>query len=78
MIATDQDRAALRSLIEKPQPSEDGSYDLYFGPTAPARGEGQWIQTIPGKGWYVFLRICGPQESAFDGKWKLHDIAEVG
>ena len=76
MIATGQDTAALRSVIEKPQPSEDGSYDLYFGPTAPAGGEGQWIQTIPGKGWFVFLRIYGPQTPAFDGSWKLHDIAE--
>lgn len=77
MIATDQDRAALRSLIEKPQPNADGSYDLYFGPKAPAGREGQWIKTIPGKGWNVFLRIYGPQAPAFDGAWKLNDIAEA-
>ena len=26
----------------------DGSVDLYFGPTAPAGGESNWVQTIPG------------------------------
>ena len=67
MIATDQDRAAVRSLIEKPQPNADGSYDVYFGPKAPAGKEGQWIKTIPGKGWNVFFRIYGPQAPAFDG-----------
>jgi len=33
--------------------------------------------TIPGKGWFTYFRIYGPQAPAFDGKWKLHDIAEV-
>ncbi len=77
MIATGQDRAALRSLIENPQPGEDGSYDLYFGSTPPAGKENQWIQTIPGKGWFVFLRIYGPQAPVFDGTWKLHDVTQA-
>jgi hypothetical protein len=28
----------------------DGSVDVYFGPKAPAGQEGNWIQTVPGKG----------------------------
>jgi hypothetical protein len=77
LIATDQNRAAIRSLVDKPQANADGSYDLYFGPKAPAGKEGMWVKTIPGKGWFSAFRVYGPQAPAFDGTWKLNDIAEV-
>ncbi len=77
LIATDQDRAAIRSLVDKPQANADGSYDLYFGPKAPAGKEGMWIKTIPGEGWFSLFRIYGPQAPAFDGTWKLNDIVQV-
>ena len=77
LIATDQDRAAVRSHIEKRQLNADGSYDLYFGPKAPAGREGMWIKTITGKGWWGAFRIYGPTASAFDGTWKLDDIVEM-
>ena len=32
LIATEQKRAAIRSLVDKPQANADGSFDLYFGP----------------------------------------------
>ena len=51
--------------------------DLYFGPKAPPDKEGQWIQTIPGRGWFVYFRIYGPKEPAFDGTWKPGDFEEV-
>jgi hypothetical protein len=31
----------------------------------------------PGKGWWSGFRIYGPEAAAFDGSWKLNDIAEV-
>lgn len=77
LIATDQDRAAIRSHLDKPQANAVGSYDLYFGPKAPAGKEAMWIKTIPGKGWWSALRIYGPQAPAFDGTWKLNDIELV-
>jgi len=77
LIATDQDRAAIRSLLDKPQANADGSYDLYFGPKAQAGKEAMWIKTIPGKGWWSGFRIYGPQAPAFDGTWKLDDIVEM-
>ena len=43
----------------------------------PAGKEGMWVKTIPGKGWWSAFRIYGPQAPAFDGTWKLNDIAEV-
>jgi len=76
-IATDQNKAALRSLFEKFQANPDGSIDLFFGPIAPAGKESQWVKTIPGKGWFTYFRIYGPQQPAFDGTWKLHDLIEA-
>lgn len=75
-IQTDQAKAALRSLFELKDVSGD-SVDLYFGPQAPAGHESHWIQTIPGKGWFVYFRIYGPQGPAFDGSWKPGDFKEV-
>lgn len=67
----------MRSLFEKPEPSPDGSIDLYFGPETPIGKENHWVKTIPGKGWFVYFRIYGPQAPVFDGTWKLNDILEM-
>ena len=44
-----------------------------------ARGkEGNWVQTMPGKGWNVLLRLDGPlQPFWFDKTWKPGDFEEV-
>jgi hypothetical protein len=51
----------------------DGSYDVYFGPKAPAGKENNWIQTVPGKGWNMILRLYGPLEPWFDKIWRPGD-----
>jgi hypothetical protein len=76
-IQTHQGKAALRSLFELKSASEANSIDLYFGPRAPSGKEGQWIQTIPGKGWFAYFRIYGPEAAAFDGSWKPGDFEEI-
>ena len=59
------------------QRNDDGSVDLYMGPTPPEGKEGNWIQTIPGRGFFVYFRLFGPEEEFFDGSWKLDDIEKV-
>jgi hypothetical protein len=76
-IATDQGKAALRSLFELKDKMTGQALDLYFGPDAPAGQEGQWIKTLPGKGWFVYFRVYGPEQPAFDGSWKPGDFEEV-
>jgi hypothetical protein len=82
-VQTDQGKAALRSLFELKDAGgaqlagAKSAVDLYFGPTAPAGKENQWIKTIPGKGWFAYFRIYGPQGPAFDGSWKPGDFEEV-
>jgi hypothetical protein len=77
-----QGKAALRSLFElKPNierlGSTTGTIDLFFGPIAPAGKANQWIKTIPGKGWFTYLRIYGPEQAAFDGGWRPGDFEEL-
>lgn len=76
-IQTDQAAAALRSLFELKDKLAGDSVDLYFGPKAPKGKEQQWIKTLPGKGWFVYFRIYGPEEGAFDGSWKPGDFEEL-
>jgi hypothetical protein len=75
-VQTDQDKAALRSLFEL-KDLTGSSVDLYFGPTVP-KGQGErWIKTTPGKGWFAYFRIYGPNGPAFEGSWKPGDFEEV-
>jgi hypothetical protein len=72
-ILTDQGKAALGSLADLKDAS-GSEVALYFGPKALAGQEGRWIQTLPGKGWFTYFRIYGPEASAFDGTWKPGDF----
>ncbi len=47
---------------------------LYFGPSAPANQEAHWIKTIPGKGWFAYVRVYGPEAPVFDGQWRPGDF----
>ncbi|HIE0996135.1 TPA: DUF1254 domain-containing protein [Pseudomonas aeruginosa] len=76
MLQTDQQFPSVSS--EKPLAKNgDGSVDVYFGPTAPAGKESNWVQTIPGKGWFTIFRLYGPLQPWFDKTWKLDDIRQV-
>lgn len=56
----------------------DGSTTIYFGPTQPAGVKrGNWIQTMPGKGWFTLLRLYSPLESFFTKEWRLSEIELV-
>jgi hypothetical protein len=76
-IVTAQNKAALRSLFELKDLGDAKSVDLYFGPKAPTGQEGRWIQTTPGRGWFTYFRIYGPDKGAFDGSWMPGDFVEV-
>jgi hypothetical protein len=55
--------------------SADGSTTVYFGPKQPEGVKrGNWIQTMPGKGWFVILRLYSPLEPFFTKKWRPSEI----
>ena len=76
LLQTDQQYPSVVSQ-RGVQANEDGSYDIYFGPTAPEGNESNWIQTIPGKGWSVILRFYGPLQPWFDQTWRPGEIELV-
>ena len=55
----------------------DGSIDVYFGPKAPVGRESNWVQTVPGKGWFAYFRFYGPTEPFFNKSWVLPDFEKV-
>jgi hypothetical protein len=58
--------------------SADGSTTVYFGPTQPPGVDrGNWIQTMPGKGWFTILRLYSPLESFFDKSWRPSEVELV-
>jgi hypothetical protein len=62
---------------DKPVMNADGSTDVYFGPSAPAGKERNWLATVPGKGYFAILRLYGPTEAAIDKSWKPGDIQKL-
>ena len=65
---------SARSSYDKLKANADGSIDLYFGPKAPADAGVNWIETVPGKGFYPMMRFYSPKAGLFDGTWKLPDV----
>jgi hypothetical protein len=74
MLQTDQNypRAGSQSF---PSPAaaaeEDGSTIIHFAPEQPEGvSPGNWIQTVPDKGWFPILRCYSPKASFFDQSWR--------
>jgi hypothetical protein len=58
--------------------SADGSTTIYFGPKQPdGVKRGNWIETMPGKGWFTILRLYSPLEPFFDKSWRPSEIEPV-
>lgn len=70
-------RAGVDSYDQKMQRNADGSVDIYIGAKAPAGKEANWVQTVPGRGWFPFFRFYGPDKPLVDKTWKLPDIEKV-
>ena len=60
------------------EPNADGSTTVYFAPKQPEGiKRGNWILTMPGKGYFVLLRLYGPLEPFFDKTWRPSEIELV-
>ncbi|WP_186766443.1 DUF1254 domain-containing protein [Falsiphaeobacter marinintestinus] len=77
MMQTDQRYPAVDSYGENVKQNADGSWDIYFAPEAPEGKEGNWIQTIPGKSWFIILRMYGPLEPWLNKTWVPGEIELV-
>ena len=77
MLQTDQPYPTVGSQTEGIKKNEDGSFDIYFSPEAPEGFENNWLQTIPGKSWFVALRMYGPLEPWIEKTWRPSEIELV-
>jgi len=60
------------------EPNADGSTTVYFGPTQPAGVKrGNWIQTMPGKGFIPMLRLYSPLAPFFAKTWRPSEVELV-
>jgi hypothetical protein len=56
----------------------DGSITVYFAPQQPdGVKRGNWIQTMPGKGFFPVLRLYSPLEPFFTKQWRPSEVALV-
>lgn len=62
---------------DKPAQNADGSTEIYLGPKAPQGKQANWLATVPGRGYFVILRLYGPTEAAIDKSWKPGDVDET-
>ena len=77
MIQTDQQFPSVSSQTKGVLVNQDGSVDVYFGPTSPKGKEKNWVQTIPGQTWNMLLRLYGPLEPWFDKTWRPGEIERL-
>ena len=63
--------------LDNPAVNDDGTVDVYFGPTAPAGLEKNWVPTNPNKGFFLVFRFYGPLEGFIEKTWVLNDLELV-
>ena len=77
MVQTNQKAPSVTSQEKDLKKNADGSVDVFFGPKAPEGYEKNWVQTLPGKGWFMILRLYGPLEPWFDKTWRPGEITPM-
>jgi hypothetical protein len=59
-------------------PAADGSTTVWFAPNQPPGvARGNWIQSMPGKGYFVWLRLYSPLEPFFTKEWRPSEVELV-
>ncbi|GAA4299484.1 DUF1254 domain-containing protein [Actinomadura luteofluorescens] len=74
LLRTGDPYPSVNSLSGAVRAEDGGETVVHFGPAAPPGREANWIQTVPGKGWFVVLRLYGPLESWFDRSWRPGEV----
>lgn len=76
-LQTSQPFPSKNNVRDNLETNADGSIDFYFGPKPPKGKEANWIETVPGKGWFCLLRLYSPTKAWFDKTWRPGDIELV-
>ena len=62
MLQTSQALTTVGSQTKEIKTNQNGPTDIYFAPKAPEGDENNWLETVPGKSWFVIVRMYGPLE----------------
>ncbi len=76
-LQTDQQFPTRGSQDHGLAANDDGSFDIWFAPEAPKGKESNWLQTIPGKGWFAVLRMYKPGQAWLDKTWRPGEVEVV-
>jgi hypothetical protein len=74
LLPTDQKSAGVDSNAADLKRNADGGATIWFGPEAPAGMQANWVQTMPGKGYNLILRLYGPLQPWFNQTWQPGDL----
>ena len=74
LLPTDEKSADVDSTLSGLKKNPDGGATVWFGPQTPAGQEGNWVQTMPGRGYNIILRLYGPLEQWFNRTWQPGDL----
>ncbi|MEM6159329.1 DUF1214 domain-containing protein [Erwinia sp. P6884] len=69
--------SSLGSKSSELKRNDDGSVDIYIGPTAPEGKEVNFLKTVGDDGWFVYFRLYAPEKPFFDKSFKLPDFEKV-
>jgi hypothetical protein len=77
LLPTDQKLAGVDGSVPGIEMNSDGGVTIWFGPEAPEGHEKNWVQTLPGGGYNIALRLYGPLKPWFDKSWRPGDVEPV-
>jgi hypothetical protein len=76
-LQTSQKFPTVGSQTKGIKQNADGSMTSTFAPKPPKGYENNWLETVPGKGWFVALRMYGPLEPWIEKTWRPGEIELV-
>ncbi|NNK58686.1 MAG: DUF1254 domain-containing protein, partial [Desulfofustis sp.] len=71
-------KATMGSKTPGLRQNDDGSYYMLLGPDAPPKGwEANHVQTIPGRGWFPYMRAYGALAEFFNDQYEFPTVTRV-
>jgi len=76
-LIRDMPYSSRSSLTRELVTNDDGTVDIYFGPTAPEGKQSNWIPTKAGEHFEIIFRLYGFGKAIIDKSWVLPDVEEI-
>ena len=77
MLQDDQKYPSVGGNDDGLRKNSYGSFTIFLGPKDPVGYVNNWVQTIPGKSWFVILRMYSPLKPWIDQTWRPGEVELV-